>query len=110
MEALRRDICRAAEFSGSFTALSGSLSPTIIGAYEHASGDPDSDLVPWLVHGAPLGVLHPVTPRGVFPPVDEGEPASREELNALAVVPDGWANYQSAEEEPTVTADILEKM
>eukprot|EP00974_Lingulodinium_polyedra_P012200 1176965-Lingulodinium_polyedra.AAC.1 len=44
LDALRRELCTAVGFGQSHTALSGSLSPTVSGAYGHASGDPDTDL------------------------------------------------------------------
>ena len=85
------------------------LCPEVFDAWVRAAGDPDDLLAEWLRHGAPLGVLHPVEPRGVFPPVDQ-PPASPEQLRRLVSHPAGWSNYRSAEDDPGVTADILQRM
>ena len=47
------------------------LIPEFFDAFAQVAGDPDTDLSLWVRAGAPLGVLHPVTPKGVFPTVEE---------------------------------------
>eukprot|EP00969_Alexandrium_andersonii_P353647 15440381-Alexandrium_andersonii.AAC.1 len=60
--------------------------------------------------GGPLGVLRPVTLRGVFPTVVEVAPATEQEVEGTAANPEGWANYRSAEDDASVCAHILDEM
>ena len=39
----------------------------IVKAIQARCGDPDSPLVEWLKTGSPMGILHPITPGGLFP-------------------------------------------
>eukprot|EP00969_Alexandrium_andersonii_P046590 2044077-Alexandrium_andersonii.AAC.1 len=55
------------------------LIPEFFDAFALDVGDPDADLSVWIRTGAPLGVLRPVTSRGVLPPVAEGAPATGRE-------------------------------
>ena len=66
--------------------------PDVIQHYCSATGDPDAILATWLRSRAPLGVEVPITPTGVFPPV-EGHLASAQQLETIASNPDGWRNY-----------------
>ena len=81
------------------------ISAEVIEAYCSATGDPDSILGSWLRHGAPIGLLHPVTPTGVFPPVDRKEPTV--DLNELISDPRGWSNHSSAEAEVEKVLELL---
>ena len=38
----------------------GHLIPGLIESFDHAAGDQDVDLGPWLRHGAPLGILNSI--------------------------------------------------
>ena len=78
-------------------------------AYCEATGDPDVHLAGWLSQGAPLGVLNPVVPSGVFPPVVE-RPSSPAEVAAVASDPAGWTNYRSATDDPKIARKLLKKM
>eukprot|EP00969_Alexandrium_andersonii_P114292 5052639-Alexandrium_andersonii.AAC.1 len=73
------------------------LNPEFFEAFSGWAGHPDVDLAPWVRSGAPLGVLHPVTSRGVFPSVEEDAPAAQRGIDDAKVSPEGWANYRSAE-------------
>ena len=85
------------------------ISPDIIAAWCKSAGDPDGVLAEWLIKGAPLGVLHTVEPTGVFP-LDPEQEASSDFIRNLATPAHGWQNYKSAEDDPTVVSNILEKM
>ncbi len=52
------------------------LDPSAFRMWTRLSGDPDTDLAQWLDTGAPLGIIHPVTSKGIFPPVDSIVPTS----------------------------------
>ena len=86
------------------------ISASVIQAYCRASGDPDEVLADWLRLGAPLGVVHPLDTRGVFPPISEPTPATPQEIASLVVSPDGWENYRSADDDPAVCAELLGAM
>ena len=64
--AVRRSL---APILGPLPAEARGIIPGFIEAYNTLTGDPDCDLPPWLVTGAPLGILRPITSRGVFPQV-----------------------------------------
>jgi hypothetical protein len=85
------------------------LDPTAFRMWTNSSGDPDTDLAGWLETGAPLGIIHPVTSRGIFPPVDVIVPTDGS-IAALASTPEGWSNYRSSEEDPSTTAMLLQNM
>ncbi len=85
------------------------LDPSAFRMWTDASGDPDTDLATWLESGAPLGIIHPVTSKGIFPPVDTVTPTA-ESIQALASSPHGWANYRSSEEDPSTTIELLQNM
>ena len=92
------------------TPLAGpGLDPAAFKMWTDASGDPDIDLPRWLETGAPLGILHPVTSRGIFPPVDTVAPTP-ESISALASSPDDWENYRSSEDDPNTTHELLQTM
>eukprot|EP00969_Alexandrium_andersonii_P087041 3840191-Alexandrium_andersonii.AAC.1 len=80
------------------------LVPEFFGAYALVAGDPDIDLAPWIRTGAPLGVLRPVTPCGVFPTVAESAPATEMEIEGIAANPEGWGNYRSADSRSASTS------
>ena len=86
------------------------LVPEVFRGFAAAVGDPDTDLAEWLERGAPMGITHAVTHRGVFPQVDEASQASRADAEALARDADGWENYRPAESDPGVCMDILGHM
>ena len=73
------------------------------------AGDPDRHLASWLRRGAPLGVLHPVEPAGIFPPAPGPSPTP-EQLSALVADFRDWANYRSAEEDPEIALGLLRRM
>eukprot|EP00969_Alexandrium_andersonii_P057532 2535165-Alexandrium_andersonii.AAC.1 len=52
-------------------SVSAGLIPAFFDAFALVAGDPDADLALWIRSGAPLGVLRPVTSRGVFPTLAE---------------------------------------
>ena len=64
------------------------LDPTAFKMWTDASGDPDTDLDRWLSDRPPLGILHPVTHKGIFPPVASTTP-SQESVSSLASSPEG---------------------
>ena len=86
------------------------LVPEVFRGFAAAVGDPDTDLAEWHERGAPMGITHAVTHRGVFPQVDEASQASRADAEALARDADGWENYRPAESDPGVCLDILGHM
>eukprot|EP00969_Alexandrium_andersonii_P023442 1023717-Alexandrium_andersonii.AAC.1 len=53
--------------------------PEFFEAFALVAGDPGAGLALSIRTGAPLGMLRPVTSRGVFPPVAEGAPATDQE-------------------------------
>ena len=73
-----------------------------------AHGDPDPHLAGWLRHGAPLGILQPVPPSGIFPPVPAADP--QRDLGDITTMFDGFTNYTSAEDEPETRLSLLRKM
>jgi hypothetical protein len=73
------------------------------------SGDPDSILAEWKIHGAPLGIINDATPTGIFPPVAPAD-STWDPLKDIASDPRGWTNYKSAEESPETIAEILKSM
>eukprot|EP00969_Alexandrium_andersonii_P117392 5193150-Alexandrium_andersonii.AAC.1 len=75
------------------------LIPEFFEAFFEGAGDPDVDLAPWVRSRAPLGVLRPVTSRGVFPPVLEEAPAAQRGVDSFTADPDGWENYRSTEDD-----------
>ena len=81
------------------------LQPHLFIKYAELSGDPDTDLGPWLLEGAPLGALYPITPRGIFP-MDQ-KPNLDDPLNLVELWRGSWENYISAEEDPSITLGIL---
>jgi hypothetical protein len=77
--------------------------------WTNSSGDPDTDLAKWLEIVAPLGIVHPVTSKGIFPPVEVVVPTDGS-IAALASSPEGWSNYRSSEDDPATTAMLLQGM
>ena len=78
-------------------------------AWGKAVGDEDAAriLPSWLRSGAPMVVLETVETAGVFPSVSTDEqPKNPDTLSSCLA---GWANYASAEEEPQVVLDLLQK-
>ena len=70
--------------------------------------DPDTDLEKWLREGAPLGIRMPVTSCGIFPQATD---TSRQwSPGDISSEPTGWENYRSAEDDPAVCAELLERM
>jgi hypothetical protein len=92
---------------GPFPLKAPGLIPEFFRAYNTLSGDPDVDLPQWLHTGAPLGILRPITSRGVFPSVEGAPPTTPLDTEALEVDPHGWENYRSAESDPVACATIL---
>ena len=86
------------------------LVPELFRGFAAAAGDPGTDLAEWLEHGAPMGITHAVTHQGIFPRVDEPMQASRVDAGALAQDAEGWENYRSAESDPEVCKDLLDRM
>ena len=84
------------------------LQPHLFIKYCELSGDPDIDLGPWLLEGAPLGALYPVTPRGIFP-VDVKSNLD-DPLKLVEFWRGKWDNYISAEEDPSITLGILNSL
>jgi hypothetical protein len=86
----------------------------------HKRGDPDEHLATWLRDGAPLGVSRCIPGSEIFPQVvsnfsmDPADPptpvASSQQIADIATDPAGWENYRSAESDPTVCAQLLDKM
>eukprot|EP00969_Alexandrium_andersonii_P358329 15450784-Alexandrium_andersonii.AAC.1 len=70
-------------------SVSAGLAPEFFDAFALVAGDPDTDLALWIRSGPPLGVLRPVTSRGVFPTVAEGVPATDQEVEGIAANPEG---------------------
>ena len=60
--------------SGSSALRANGVQPAVIHAYVEAANDPDTDLVTWLLQGAPLGIARPVTPQGIFLPTRHNRP------------------------------------
>ncbi len=85
------------------------LDPSAFRMWTNSSGDPDTDLARWLEEGAPLGIIHPVTSKGIFPPVEVVAPTEGS-IAALASSPEGWSNYRSSEDDPVTTAMLLHNM
>jgi len=74
-----------------------------------AVGDLDAAriLPSWLRKGAPIGVLETIETADVFPEVSPDEvPKDPDTLTSCVA---GWSNYASAEEEPQVVMDLLQK-
>ena len=57
-----------------------------------------------------MGIAHAVTHQGIFPRVDEPVQASRADAEAFAQDAEGWENYRSAESDPEVCKDLLDRM
>ena len=100
LSSLRARVSRALGAPGLGEEPPQGLSAHLIEAWCAASGDPDGILAEWVRVGAPLGVLNPVTPTGVFPPVWETPAAEADDLSRLDKNPQGRSNYRSAEDEP----------
>ena len=83
------------------------LQPHLIEKYGDLSGDPDTDLAPWLLNGAPLGAYRPVTSRGVFP-VDHR--CTEDPLGLPQAWRGDWLNYSSAEDEPDRVEAMLDAL
>ena len=66
-----------AEFLASST-LSG-VKVTPIERWPNGPMDPDVDVPAWLTGSTPIGILHPITPRGIFP-LDDSAAESADEL------------------------------
>jgi hypothetical protein len=103
---LREDI---SNILGVSIPTSKGISPEVISGYCKLSGDPDSILAEWKIHGAPLGIINDVTPTGIFPPVAPAD-STWDPLEDIASDPRGWTNYKSAEESPETIAEILQNM
>ena len=83
------------------------LQPHLIEKYGDLSGDPDTDLAPWLLKGAPLGAHRRVTSRGVFP-VDHR--CTEDPLGLPQAWRGDWLNYSSAEDEPDRVEAMLDAL
>ena len=105
---VREGLGRALGVAPDPSAPSGGLQPHLFEGLAQA-GDPDAHLATWLRQGAPLGVLHPVEPAGIFPPAP-GPTATPEQLAALVSDLRDWSNYRSAEEDPEVALGLLRRM
>ena len=86
------------------------ISPSLIHSCNEAAGDPDIDLPTWLHKGAPMGISVPITSRGVFPLIQQPGPSTASDAHTLLVSPDGWANYQYTEEDPSTCRHLVDKM
>ena len=53
-----------------------------------------------------MGITHPVTPGGVFPPAPPGPHPAGTQPDHLG----DWTNYRSADSEPDVTSGLLDRM
>jgi len=83
--------------------------PTTLESWGMAVGDEDAAriLPSWLRTGAPIGVLESVETAGVFPEVSPDEsPKNPDTLTSCLA---RWANYASAEDEPHVVMELLQK-
>ena len=82
----------------------------LIEAWGLATEDPDaSRILPgWMRSGAPIGLEGPIEVCGVFPPACP-QNASLDALKAFDCDLAGWANYQSAEDEPDIVKGVLRK-
>jgi len=83
--------------------------PTILESWGMAVGDEDAGriLPSSLRIGAPIWVLETVETAGVFPSVSPDEPPKNPDTLTSCLA--GWANYASAEDEPHVVMELLQK-
>jgi len=68
--------------------------------------DPDAALLAdWLEHGAPIGILHPITSTGVFPKIDPEHPPTP--LSELFTAPGEETSHKSAEQDLDISTSLL---
>ena len=82
--------------------------PTVVETWGEAVGDVDAAriLPQWLRTGAPIGIEEHIETCGVFPPVEDTPQRNPADLSTDMA---GWANYVSAESEPTVVKGLLDE-
>ena len=82
--------------------------PGFMETWGRAVQDEDSAIIlpMWLRRGAPLGILEPIDMAGIFPSVEPSDPIR--DPSTLHTELAGWANYSSAEDEPTVVKGLLD--
>ena len=81
LAALRIALCRAAGVAPPSSPSEPGLQSQVFRAFAACSGDPDTVLPEWIEQGAPMGILRPVVPSGVFPPAG---PARHPEAAAVS--------------------------
>jgi len=83
--------------------------PETLEAWGRAVGDYDAAriLPSWLRNGAPIGVLEVIETAGVFPAVAPDEAPKNPDTLTSCVA--GWTNYASAESEPQIVMELLQK-
>jgi len=83
--------------------------PETLEAWGRAVGDYDAAriLPSWLRNGAPIGVLEVIETAGVFPAVAPDEAPKNPDTLSSCVA--GWTNYASADSEPQIVMELLQK-
>ena len=82
------------------------LEADIFGKCVELAEDYDVDIRTWLMEGTPMGIKAQMTPRGVFPEIDESTPL--DQRRPLDTFHADFTNYKSLEEEPEGTKALLD--
>ncbi len=82
------------------------INSTILGDWRRKSGDPDVEVIPWLVEGAPAGILtQPVDSAGIFPDCSAD---AEQSLDTLSTDCDSFCNYSGVEEHAVTEAELTQ--